>query len=42
MLLEQGEQEIATGVGHDLDDVLAEADLVLTDSTRPRNVARDQ
>lgn len=30
-LLVRGEQEIAAGVGHELDAVLAEADAVLTD-----------
>jgi hypothetical protein len=30
-LLVRGEQEIATGVGHDLDEVLAEADSLLAD-----------
>jgi prevent-host-death family protein len=29
----RGEQEIAAGVGHDLDDVLAEADALLADET---------
>lgn len=28
-LLVRGEQEIAAGVGHDLDDVMAEADAIL-------------
>jgi prevent-host-death family protein len=32
-LLVRGEQEIAAGVGHDLDEVLAEADALLTDET---------
>ena len=30
-LLVRGEQEIAAGVGHDLDEVLAEADALLAD-----------
>jgi prevent-host-death family protein len=30
-LLVRGEQEIATGMGHDLDEVLAEADSLLAD-----------
>jgi prevent-host-death family protein len=30
-LLVRGEQEIAAGVGHELDEVLAEADALLTD-----------
>jgi prevent-host-death family protein len=30
-LLLRGEQEIAAGLGHDLDDVLAEADALLID-----------
>jgi prevent-host-death family protein len=30
-LLVRGEQEIAAGVGHDLDEVLAEADALLMD-----------
>lgn len=30
-LLLRGEQEIAAGLGHDLDDVLAEADVLFTD-----------
>lgn len=30
-LLVRGEQEIAAGVGHDLDKVLAEADALLAD-----------
>jgi len=30
-LLVRGEQEIAAGMGHDLDEVLAEADTVLAD-----------
>jgi prevent-host-death family protein len=29
----RGEQEIASGVGHDLDDVLTEADLLLADGS---------
>lgn len=32
-LLVRGEQEIAAGVGHDLDEVLAEADALLADET---------
>ena len=32
-LLVRGEQEIAAGVGHDLDEVLAEADALLTDES---------
>jgi PHD/YefM family antitoxin component YafN of YafNO toxin-antitoxin module len=32
-LLVRGEQEITTGVGHDLDEVLAEADALLTDES---------
>ena len=32
-LLVRGEQEIAVGVGHDLDEVLAEADALLADGT---------
>jgi hypothetical protein len=32
-LLVRGEQEIAAGAGHDLDDVLAEADALLADET---------
>jgi prevent-host-death family protein len=31
--LVRGEQEIAGGVGHDLDDVFAEADTLLSDET---------
>lgn len=31
--LVRGEQEIAAGVGHDLDDVLAEADTLLADES---------
>ena len=33
-LLVRGEQEITAGTGHDLDEVLAEADTLLTDETR--------
>jgi hypothetical protein len=32
-LLVRGEQEITAGVGHDLDEVLAEADILLTDES---------
>ncbi len=32
-LLARGEQEIAAGVGYDLDDVLAEADRLLTEDS---------
>jgi prevent-host-death family protein len=34
LLLALGEQEIAAGKGFDLDDVLAEADMLLTDTTK--------
>ena len=33
-LLARGEKEIAAGAGHDLDDVLAEADRLLASGTR--------
>ena len=33
-LLAQGEKEIATGVGHDLEEVLAEADELLGGDSR--------
>jgi len=33
-LLVRGEQEIAAGVGHELDEVLAEADALLTEESR--------
>jgi prevent-host-death family protein len=32
-LLVRGEQEMTAGVGHDLDEVLAEADALLTDES---------
>lgn len=42
ILLAQGEEEIVAGIGFDLDEVLADADLVLAGSAHPEVVQRDQ
>ena len=37
-LLARGEQEIAEGVGYDLDEILAEADILLRQNSPPTDV----
>src|SRR5262249_45472556 len=41
-LLVRGEHEIAAGMGYDLDEVLAEAEALLTDETRGESASRLQ